>query len=296
MGLYSSAKKYVGWPITPGFDFAGHICAVGRTVNQRQVGDPVVGVTRFGGYASHVCVPVTQVFPLPEGWTMVRAAAFPTVHLTAWYALCELSRPRPGKKVLVHSGAGGVGTAALAICRHLGLDALAVVGASHKIDTARRSGAADVVDRSSESLWERAELFAPEGFDIILEASGASTLRQSYRHLGPTGRLLIYGMATLLSRGDKRINWFRVAWQYLRLPWFHPMSLLDRNVSVSGFNLSYLFTQQRLLNEAMLLLLDWACAGVLIEPPIREYPLDDVASAHRDLESGNTVGKLVLIP
>ena len=224
MGLYSSAKKYVGWPITPGFDFAGHICSVGRAVTQWQVGDPIVGVTRFGGYASRVRVPVSQVFALPKGWTMARAAAFPTVHLTAWYALCELSRPRPGKKVLVHSAAGGVGTAALAICRHLGLDAFAVVGASHKVEAARRE-----LDRSSEALWEKAEAFAPEGFDIILEASGASTLRQSYRHLCPTGRLLIYGMATLLTRGGKRINWFRVAWQYLRLPWFHPMSLLAKS-------------------------------------------------------------------
>ena len=60
--------------------------------------------------------------------------------------------------------------------------------------------------------------------------------------------------------------------------------------------MSYLFAEQRLLREAMSLLLDWASAGALVEPPIREYALDDVAGAHRDLESGDTVGKLVLIP
>lgn len=296
MGYYSSAQRYVGWPITPGFDFAGRVAAVGEGVEPWRVGDAVFGVTRFGGYSSHIVVPPEQLFALPEGWTMARAAAFPTVHLTAWYALCELSRPRPGMRVLVHSAAGGVGTAALRIARCLELEAFGVVGSSHKISVAREAGAKLVVDRSTQSWWEELDRAAPGGFDVILESSGVATLRQSYRRLRPAGRLLVFGMSTMLPRGTGKPRIWQLAYNYVRLPWFNPLHMLDKNATISAFNLSYLFERKELLAEATRQLLDWAAADALPAPPIREYPLDQVAEAHRALESGSTVGKLVLVP
>lgn len=292
-GLYSSAKKYVGWPITPGFDIAGQVAEVGPGVAGFDLGQPVFGVTRFGGYASEVVVGAEQLFAVPDGWSLARAAAFPTVYLTAWYALRELSRTRPNTKVLVHSAAGGVGLAALHICRHLGLDAIGVVGASHKVEVAREHGACHVVDRSLGDPWRQVERVAPDGVDIVLEASGGASIRQSYRHLRPGGRLIIYGMATLLPRGE-RLNWLSVAWRYLRLPWFHSIALLDDNRTVSGFNLSYLFAKLPLLAEAMNELLAWNAQGAFPEPPIRVFAVDDVAEAHRALDTGTTTGKLVL--
>ncbi|TQF11839.1 zinc-binding dehydrogenase, partial [Myxococcus llanfairpwllgwyngyllgogerychwyrndrobwllllantysiliogogogochensis] len=108
MGLYASAKEYVGWPITPGFEFAGTVQSVGAGVEDLAPGARVFGVTRFGGYATHVAVPRHQVFALPSKLTMEQAAGFPAVFLTAYYALFELAHPRPGTNVLVHSAAGGV--------------------------------------------------------------------------------------------------------------------------------------------------------------------------------------------
>jgi NADPH:quinone reductase-like Zn-dependent oxidoreductase len=109
MGLYESAKKYVGWPITPGFEFAGTVAAVGADVTDVTRGARAVGVTRFGGYATHVVVPADQVLPMPRGATPSEAAALPAVYLTAWYALFELAAAKPDMRVLVHSAAGGVG-------------------------------------------------------------------------------------------------------------------------------------------------------------------------------------------
>src|SRR5262245_895497 len=105
MGLYESARTYVGWPITPGFECAGRVAALGDRASPFAIGDEVFGVTRFGGYASHVAVPSVQLFRIPDAFTLVEAATFPTVFLTAWYALCELFRLRPGMTILVHSGA-----------------------------------------------------------------------------------------------------------------------------------------------------------------------------------------------
>src|SRR5262249_7363979 len=84
MGLYESAKTYVGWPITPGFEVSGTLAD----------GERVMALTRFGGYATHVVVPQHQVFPIPDGFTFAEAAAFPVVHVTAYYALFELCRLR----------------------------------------------------------------------------------------------------------------------------------------------------------------------------------------------------------
>jgi NADPH:quinone reductase-like Zn-dependent oxidoreductase len=293
MGLYSSAKHYVGYPITPGFEFAGEVAAVGAGVTAFRPGDAVFGVARFGGYSSHVVVPPHQLFALPEGFDFARAAAFPTVHLTAWYALCELSRSRPGQRVLVHSAAGGVGTAALRIARHLGLEATAVVGGAHKVEAARAAGAAFVIDYKSQDLWREAERLAPGGFDLVMESNGGHTLRKSYEHVSPAGRLLVYGFASMMKRGGG-VSFFKLAWSYLRMPRFNPLKMVDKNISVSCFNLSYLFELETLLGDAVAELLAWEREGALPAPPITEYPLDAVADAHRSLESGETVGKLVL--
>ena len=83
LGLYESAKKYVGWPITPGFEVSGEVLELGAGVNDLRVGERVFGVTRFGGYASQVCVPRAQLFRVPEALSHAQAATFPTVHLTA---------------------------------------------------------------------------------------------------------------------------------------------------------------------------------------------------------------------
>ena len=87
MGLYSSAKKYVGWPITPGFEVAGEVLAVGEGVDGIAVGEHVFAVTRFGGYTSHLMVPAHQVWHLPQGLSFVEAAGLPAVFGTAWFAL-----------------------------------------------------------------------------------------------------------------------------------------------------------------------------------------------------------------
>ena len=112
-GLYESAKKFVGYPITPGFEFAGKINAIGEGVTDWQVGDTVFGVRLFGCYATQVCTPAYQVWRLPEGWTMEQAAGFPAVFFTAYHALYQQMRLKPGMKILVHSAAGGVGSALL---------------------------------------------------------------------------------------------------------------------------------------------------------------------------------------
>ena len=128
------AKEYVGWPITPGFEVAGTVGAVGEGVTDLAVGTPVFAVTRFGGYASHVVVDRAYVFAMPAALTFEQAAALPTVYMTAWYALFELAHPRRGAKVLVHSAAGGVGSALVQMAKRAGCEVTGVVGRTAKVE------------------------------------------------------------------------------------------------------------------------------------------------------------------
>lgn len=301
MGLYESAKKYVGWPITPGFELAGVVEGVGERIDDVALGARVFAVTRFGGYATHVVVPRHQVFPLPAGFSMDEAAAFPSVFLTAYWALAELAHPRRGATLLVHSAAGGVGGALLQIGKSLGCTMVGVVGASSKVDVARRLGADFVIDKSQGDLWREAARISPSGYDVILDANGVSTLRMSYRHLASPGKLVIYGFHSMLPRADEegapgRVRWGKLALDYLRTPRFNPLSLTNENKSILAFNLSYLFERADILSEAMGALLRGVAEGTLKPLPITRFALDDVRGAHRALESAQTVGKLVLVP
>jgi NADPH:quinone reductase-like Zn-dependent oxidoreductase len=295
MGLYASAKRYVGFPVTPGFEVAGHVAAVGEGVSDLAMGTEVIALTRFNGYASQVLVKRVQVFRKPPQLSMQQAAGFSVVFLTAWFALFELAHPREGQKILVHSAAGGVGGALVQLGRLAACQVVGVVGAAHKIDAVRRLGADHVIDKASEDLWRAAERSAPAGYDVILDANGVSTLKQSYRHLAPVGKLVVYGFHSMLPRKGGRPNRLRLLWDYYRTPCFSPFSLTTRNRSVLGFNLSFLFDRSELLLAAMEQLTDWLEEGRIRPPAIHSCAFEQVARAHRDLESGQTVGKLVLI-
>ncbi len=296
MGLYKSAKEFVGWPITPGFELSGVVRAVGDGVTRFAPGARVVGVVRFGAYASSVVVPEEQLFSVPTGLSMEEAGALPVASLTAWYALCELAKLRSGMNVLVHSAAGGVGSALVQIAKIHGCRVLGVVGAPHKVELVSSLGADRVVDKSQEDVWAAARAFAPQGFDVVLDANGVETLRKSYRALAPAGRLVVYGFHTMLSRGSGRRNWLKLAWTYLRTPRFDPLDMTDQNRAVLAFNLSYLFTRTDELPAILEQLRTWVESGQLRVPRVQAYPLDRVADAQRDLQSGSTTGKLVLVP
>jgi NADPH:quinone reductase-like Zn-dependent oxidoreductase len=296
MGLYDSARELRGWPITPGFEFAGRVAEVGADAAGLAPGDAVFGVSFFDAYATHVVVPRHQLFPLPAGLTMEQAATFPAVFLTAWFALFELAHPRPGAVLLVHSAAGGVGSALLQLARIAGCRVVAVVGAAHKVEAARRLGADVVIDKSREDLWRAAERAAPPGFDVVLDANGVATLGESYRHLASPGKLVVYGFHSMLPREGGRPDWLKLAVDWLRTPRFSPLALTKENRSVLGFNLSYLFGRPDILERSMADLLGWLGAGRLTPLRVSPYPLARVADAHRAVESGQTVGKLVLIP
>ncbi len=294
MGLYASARELHGYPITPGFEVAGRIDALGEGVTGWQLGDEVIGLCLFNGYASRVVLDQAQVFALPAGLTMAEAATLPTVFLTAWFMVHQQLHPRPGERWLIHSAAGGVGSALVQLGVLAEAQIAGVVGSAHKRDYCEGLGAHRVIDKSHEALWPAAEAFATEGFDAIFDANGVATLKQSYAHLAPAGRLLIYGFHSMLPHNG-RLNWLRLAWDWLRTPRFNPLDMTQSNRSVLAANLSFLQAQAPRLREGMLWLLERFADGRLRPLPVECFPLREAAEAQRRIESGQTIGKLALV-
>jgi len=300
LGLYAAAKG--AYPLCPGLEFAGVVRRKGTHVKGYKPGVRVLGVTRFGGYSTAINCPVQHLWPLPETWDFIRGASFPVVYLTAYYALHNIGHLNNSDKVLVHSAAGGVGTALLHLLnissapggRVSGNMSVGVVGHPDKVAAAKDAGASHVIDKSREDLWKRVREISPQGFDLVLDANGASTLRESYRHTKPTGRLLVYGFASMFSRSGRK-NWLKLIWDYARTPRFSPFDLTGSNRTVSGFNLIYLFDNVELFRSIMARLLLWDSKALFPAMPVTAFPFSDVVEAHKAIESGNTVGKLVLV-
>jgi NADPH:quinone reductase-like Zn-dependent oxidoreductase len=296
MGLYASAKQFIGWPITPGFEFSGIVTAVGQQVSDLEVGTAVFGVTRFNAYATHVVVARNQLFPLAENLTFEQAAAFPTIYLTAFYALHMVVKIYRDSVILVHSAAGGVGSALLQLGKLAGWQTIGVVGSAHKVAAARSMGADFVIDKSNEDLWGMVEQYAPDGVDVVLDGNGPATLRAGHRHLKPTGKLISYGFHSMFPKKRGVPNYLKLLVDYLRIPRFNPVDMHKNNWSLVTFNLSFLFDRSDLLAEAMQSLYPWLQEGKISVPEVISVPFHNVADAHRDLQSGTTVGKLVLVP
>jgi synaptic vesicle membrane protein VAT-1 len=329
-GLYESANRFVGYPIVPGFDVAGIVTKVGRSVhNLIKVGDRAFGCTLFGGYSTRVLVPAAQLRRVPDSMTLAQAASLPAVSITALYALYLAGHynlpshvrrnesdasprapyapsgvPPPtfgNRSILIHSAAGGVGSMLVQMATILGLEPIVgVVGRPDKVDAAHALGCHVVVDKSSmpnNSWWKVVRDAAPHGYSAIMDPNGVDTLRQSYRHLAMMGRLVVFGFHTNLPLGKDMLNpweWIQMAFKMRNMPTLDVMDLVQSNKSVLGFNLSFLATERVALAALLDQVLEWLSSGLLECPRIVEMEMRRVAEAHQHIQSGRSVGKIVL--
>ena len=318
LGLYSATPK---GEFTPGLEFAGVIEAIGpargkmssagsqsgkksakktgkkKTAKTWKVGDRIMGVTRFGGYASRINVDTRYLRPLPRGWDFAQGAALPGQGLTAWYALKELGAVKPNDVVLVHSAAGGVGLLAMAMLEKLGCKAVATVGREEKVKfLADRTGIDPelVIVRDEKSYARRLDealqrLDAP-GFNIILDAVAGPYFQPGFERLVPTGRLVLFGAADFMPTGT-RPNYLKLAWRWLKRPRLDPVEMISDNRSVMAFNLIWLWDK---IEELEHLFTD--IDNLKLDPPHvgHHYPFDNALEAMKFFKTGRTVGKVVL--
>lgn len=172
-----------------GLECAGVISEVGEG-SAWQVGDRVCALLAGGGMAEEVCVDARHVMPLPQGLSMLEAAAIPEVYATAWLNVFQLAQVQPGEKVLLHAGASGVGSAAIQLCKAFASPCWVSVGSAERLAYCQALGAEGGVvrDDSIDGLQD----FAP--FDVILDPVGASYAAQNLKMLALDGRWVNIGL------------------------------------------------------------------------------------------------------
>ncbi len=289
VGLYPDAPKP---PMTVGYEVSGVVDAVGADVSTPHIGDRVVALTRFGGYANRVVVPSTFAFQIPDELDMVAAAAIPVNYLTALIALYRMANLNRGDTVLIHGAGGGVGIAATQLARLRGATIIGTAS-SAKHEAIREQGVRHAIDyRKTDVVAEVRRLTNGRGVDIAFDPIGGKSFADSYRLLAPLGRLVIYGVSSI-APGERR-NWWQAAKTILQMPRFKPLSLMNRNRGVFGLNLGHLWDERRQLAEGMTLLLREVAAGHLRPVVARTFPLDQARDAHRFIQSRSNIGKVVL--
>lgn len=296
-GLYPGAPKP---PCVVGYEVAGTVEAAGPGAGAWEAGAPVLALTRFGGYASHVAVPARQVFARPEGMPAELGAALAVNYLTAFQALVVMGGIRHAQelgglrlRVLVHGASGGVGTAAADVARIYSTELFGTASAHH-LEYARERGYDHAIDyRGTDWVREVERLTEGRGVDLVLDPIGGSHWAESLRALAPTGRLVVYGISAALGRGK-----LGLAQEALRIPWrrFSPFSLMQANHGVLGLHLGTLWDRADEVAAWMRRLLAYYGQGKVRPHVDRTFAFEEAAEAHAYIEERRSVGKVVLVP
>ena len=286
-GLYSATPKGI---FTPGLEYSGEVVAVGEEVSRWKVGDRIMGITRFGAYASHLNIDQDYVLPLPEGWSFAEGSAYLVQVLTAYYALVSLGNLQKDQTVLVHSAAGGVGLWANRIAKHWNAYTIGTVGSEAKLDLLKEEGYDRGIVRGQDFAADLQKALDGRSLNILLECIGGKIWKIGYEALGPMGRCVIYGSARYASVG-KRPNYFKVLYHHLTRPKLDPQSTVQDNKGLLGFNLIWLYEQKELMHQ----LLREIGALDIGRPYIGEtYSFVQLEEAILRFQTGKTVGKQVV--
>lgn len=291
-GLYPDAPPP---PCTVGYECSGVVDAVGAGVDASRIGERVIVLTRFHAQAEYVCVPARQALAMPEGMSFEEGAALPVVFVTAYHMLFRVAHLRPGMKVLVHMAGGGVGLAALQLCRTVeGVTTFGTASAS-KHEAVRAEGCAHPIDYRSVDYAEAVRrLTDGRGVDLILDALGGRDWRKGMSLLRPAGMLIAFGFANMASGETRSI--LHVVREGVQVPLFTPLGLMDKNHAVAGVNIGHLWSELDMLAEEMHALLGLYAQGKIRPHVDAVFPFERAAEAHARLTSRQNVGKVLLTP
>lgn len=288
-GIYPDAPKP---PCVVGYEVSGVVDAVGPHVGTDWVGREVFALTRFGGYADTVVVAVEQMFGKPASLSPEQAAALPVSYLTAWQLLVVMGALSPDDTVLIHNAGGGVGLAAVDVATHIGARILGTASpAKHAFLKAR--GVHEAIDyRTGDWTREVGRLTDGRGVELVIDPLGGAHWRRSWGVLRSTGRLGMFGVSTASeSRMGGKLRLLKVA---VGMPWFHPVTLMDRNRGVFGVNIGHLWEEMDKVGTWMQAILRGVDEG-WVRPHIdRTFPLEEASAAHEYLEQRRNIGKVLL--
>lgn len=262
-----------------GLEVAGTVAALGAGVEGLEVGDTLCGLTTGGGYAEYCTVPAAQCLPLPAGLGFEEAAALPETFFTVWSNLFDRAGLKPGESVLVHGGAGGIGTTAIQLAHRFGTRVMATAGSAEKCALCRELGAERAVNYRAEDFVAAAKEFtAAKGMDVILDMVGGDYIARNLKALAPEGRLV------------------QIAFQLGSRIEIDLMPVMLKRLTLTGSTLRIQSVDRkaaiaRALRDRVWPLLQSGSVRPLVTAT---YPLAEAAEAHRRLVAPDHTGKIVL--
>lgn len=262
----------------PGLEVSGHVEAVGNEVRGLKTGDAVCALIDGGGYAQYAIAEASLTMPVPAGLSLDEAAAVPEAAFTCWYNFFSVAALQPGESVLIHGGTSGVGTFAIQLLRGLGYRVYATCGSDDKVAFARQLGATEVFNyRKGEFPGGLIE--SGLSVDVVLDMSGGKYMEQNLAALAHGGRIV-----HLSAGGGATV----------------PLSLravMQKEARVTGSLMRPLPIQRKAQVAEALRRVVWPMLASQIRPVLSEtFPLKDASEAHRKLESGDNIGKILLRP
>lgn len=295
-GMYPDAPKT---PSVVGYEVAGVVESIGAGVTEYQVGDRVIGGTKFGGYAELVVSKVADTLPLSDRLSFEQGAAIPVNYGTAYAGLVVMGGLRAGDRVLIHAAAGGVGISATQIAKSIGAEIFGTASPS-KHDAIRGFGVDHAIDYRNDDFAEVVmRLTNDEGVDVAFDAVGPSSFRKDYRVLRPGGRLICYGLSEVqtgerrnlpgLLKGVARMT-------TATMPWWKSLMILNENKGVFGLNMLWWWEREGSLSRLMEPLAAGLESGTYEPVVAASFPFEKAADAHRFIHERKNVGKVVLVP
>jgi NADPH:quinone reductase len=275
-GLYPPPP---GAPSIPGLEVSGTVVALGSGAEPALLGQRVCALVGGGGYADYVLAPAAQCLPVPAALTMVEAAAMPETLYTVWTNLFERAFAVEGDTVLVHGGTSGIGTMAIALSRLFGLEIIVTVGSDDKAQAARALGANHAINYKMEDFVERVkEITGGRGCTAVLDMVGGDYVPRNLKCLADDGRHV-----SIAIQGGANAT----------VPLFE---IMRRRLTLTGSTLRARDAGFKALVTDEIARTVWPhVAEGRLKPVIdRTFPLDQAADAHRRMEAGDHVGKIVL--
>ncbi len=261
----------------PGLEVAGTVVAVGPGVDAFRAGDSVCALLAGGGYAAYCAVPAAQVLPLPAGVEALAAAALPEATFTVWTNLIDRAHLVAGERLLVHGGASGIGTTAIQLARALGARVFATAGTPEKCAACEKLGAERAVEYRSADFVAEIEALAG-GVDVILDMVGGDYLARNLELLATEGRLV---QIAFLGGAHAEVDLSVV---------------MRKRLTITGSTLRARAIEDKAAIARAVGARVWPLveAGEVVPVIDSVFPLAEAAAAHRRMEAGEHIGKIVL--
>jgi NADPH:quinone reductase len=274
-GLYQVKPSF---PFSPGLELAGDVIAVGAGVTDRYIGQRVIAIVNYGGFAEEAVAPAMMTLPMPDSMSYEQGACFPLVYGTSHIALEYRAKLQAGETLLVLGAAGGVGLTAVELGKLMGAKVIAAASTEDKLALCRDYGADDTINYSQEDLRESVKKITEGRFaDVIYDPVGGDLFDSAIRSTAWASRYLVIGFASG------------------RIPEVAINRLLLKNSSLVGvFWGAYALNQPQVLQESFTTLLKWFVEGKLKPHIDQSFPLEHAVDALHVLANRQAKGKIVL--